>query len=426
MTDLDEDGAERPAVRGVWGTVRARLEGLRSLLAVAAMGALAVASSGGHVLVTLASFASVVIVAAARARPLERVRPRALSRLADDLRLEPAALVEALSDPTFILRRAGTVANLNEAAREIFPRARPGRPRSPSSFALRTCWRRWIASGRAGRSEVARLANRGAGERSFDVESVAAATAASRARDPRPAQGHHGGAADRGACGPISWRMRATSCARPSHLCSASSRRCRVPPRKMPPHENAFSASWRSRPCGCHASSTIFSRSARLRNARMCGLAMSWISGTSWCRSPTAWPPLARELGVAVHLARETEDTTVLGDRDELTRVLENLTENAIKYGRDGERVTLTASRTGSQLSIAVRDHGPGIAPEDLPRLTERFYRVDVAGSRAMGGTGLGLALAKNILLRHGGRLVIASTLGEGATFTAELPLARP
>src|SRR5260370_42231624 len=75
---------------------------------------------------------------------------------------------------------------------------------------------------------------------------------------------------------------------------------------------------------------------------------------------------------------------------------------------------------------IAVRDHGPGIAPEHLPRLTERFYRVDVTESRAQGGTGLGLALVKHILNRHGGRLTIESVLGQGARVTAHLPLAQP
>jgi two-component system, OmpR family, phosphate regulon sensor histidine kinase PhoR len=72
---------------------------------------------------------------------------------------------------------------------------------------------------------------------------------------------------------------------------------------------------------------------------------------------------------------------------------------------------------------VAVRDHGAGIAPEHLPRLTERFYRVDVSESRAQGGTGLGLALVKHILNRHGGRLTIESVLGRGATFTAHLPM---
>ena len=71
-----------------------------------------------------------------------------------------------------------------------------------------------------------------------------------------------------------------------------------------------------------------------------------------------------------------------------------------------------------------MRDYGPGISPEHLPRLTERFYRVDVSESRAQGGTGLGLALVKHILNRHGGRLTIESVLGQGATFTTHLPLA--
>jgi two-component system phosphate regulon sensor histidine kinase PhoR len=75
---------------------------------------------------------------------------------------------------------------------------------------------------------------------------------------------------------------------------------------------------------------------------------------------------------------------------------------------------------------VTVRDYGPGIAPEHLPRLTERFYRVDVADSRAQGGTGLGLALVKHILNRHGGRLTIESVYGEGAAFTAVLPMSAP
>jgi two-component system phosphate regulon sensor histidine kinase PhoR len=119
----------------------------------------------------------------------------------------------------------------------------------------------------------------------------------------------------------------------------------------------------------------------------------------------------------------------VLGDRDELLRVFENLVENALKYGASGKgvEVALTAGDAAGgarEARVAVRDHGPGIAPEHLPRLTERFYRVDVVESRAQGGTGLGLALVKHILNRHGGRLTIESMLGQGATFTAHLPLA--
>jgi two-component system phosphate regulon sensor histidine kinase PhoR len=112
-----------------------------------------------------------------------------------------------------------------------------------------------------------------------------------------------------------------------------------------------------------------------------------------------------------------------------LIRVLENLVENALKYAASGKRVEITLS-FGEGLDgkpearVAVRDHGPGIAPEHLPRLTERFYRVDVSESRAQGGTGLGLALVKHILNRHGGRLTIESVPGQGATFTAHLPMA--
>lgn len=137
---------------------------------------------------------------------------------------------------------------------------------------------------------------------------------------------------------------------------------------------------------------------------------------------------LARDRQVEIKLTAPAEPLTVLGDRDELIRAIENLVENALKYGAAGKRVDITLTRAHTRAGrpearIAVRDHGPGIAPEHLPRLTERFYRVDVADSRAQGGTGLGLALVKHVLNRHGGRLSIDSTLGQGATFTMHLPL---
>jgi two-component system phosphate regulon sensor histidine kinase PhoR len=135
---------------------------------------------------------------------------------------------------------------------------------------------------------------------------------------------------------------------------------------------------------------------------------------------------LARDREVEVHVAFAAEPVEVLGDRDELLRVFENLIENALKYAASGKRVdvALAVEIARGEAKVAVRDYGPGIAPEHLPRLTERFYRVDVADSRAQGGTGLGLALVKHILNRHGGRLTIESVPGQGATFTAILPLA--
>jgi len=109
--------------------------------------------------------------------------------------------------------------------------------------------------------------------------------------------------------------------------------------------------------------------------------------------------------------------------------VFENLIENALKYGAAGKRVEIALTQGQSadglpEARVAVRDFGPGIAPEHLPRLTERFYRVDVRESRAQGGTGLGLALVKHILNRHRGRLSIESKPAAGATFTAYLPAA--
>jgi two-component system phosphate regulon sensor histidine kinase PhoR len=118
----------------------------------------------------------------------------------------------------------------------------------------------------------------------------------------------------------------------------------------------------------------------------------------------------------------------VSGDRDELIRVAENLIENAIKYGASdpqcaNRRVDISLVAEARQCVVTVRDHGPGIAPEHLPRLTERFYRVDAGQSRAKGGTGLGLAIVKHIVARHRGRLGIESKLGQGATFSVTLPL---
>jgi len=119
----------------------------------------------------------------------------------------------------------------------------------------------------------------------------------------------------------------------------------------------------------------------------------------------------------------------VVGDRDELTQVFQNLLHNAIKYGRAGGEVCLRFGRTApskrdgpGQVFVAVQDQGEGIPREAIPRLTERFYRVDVKRSRERGGTGLGLAIVKHIVNRHQGRLQIESTPGEGSTFTVFLP----
>jgi two-component system phosphate regulon sensor histidine kinase PhoR len=137
--------------------------------------------------------------------------------------------------------------------------------------------------------------------------------------------------------------------------------------------------------------------------------------------------PMAYDKNVTLKIEAPAS-AVVAGDRDELVRVAENLIENAIKYGAADaatakKEVDIIITTNGSQAHLSVRDYGPGIAPEHLPRLTERFYRVDAGQSRAKGGTGLGLAIVKHIVARHGGRLNIESKLGEGATFSVVLPL---
>jgi two-component system phosphate regulon sensor histidine kinase PhoR len=98
---------------------------------------------------------------------------------------------------------------------------------------------------------------------------------------------------------------------------------------------------------------------------------------------------------------------------------------NAVRYTPDGGVISAGWEIGSEVIRFVVRDTGPGIAPEHLPRLTERFYRVDRSRSRETGGTGLGLAIVKHVAQRHGGELHVASVVGQGSTFTISLPLKR-
>jgi len=149
----------------------------------------------------------------------------------------------------------------------------------------------------------------------------------------------------------------------------------------------------------------------------------------------------AREKGVAIRLRPPdppaVENWAVTGDSEELTQIFVNLISNAVKFTRPDTEIEVVFGLHGTQppeanrplglpaVSITVRDRGEGIAREHLPRLTERFYRVDTARSRKMGGTGLGLAIVKHIVNRHRGAFAIRSTLGEGSEFTIFLAQAR-
>jgi len=128
----------------------------------------------------------------------------------------------------------------------------------------------------------------------------------------------------------------------------------------------------------------------------------------------------------AIHMelpdAEELAGLQVLGEADAIAQALGNLVDNALKYTPEGGHVSVRVEPQGAMVAIRVSDSGIGIDPQHLPRLTERFYRVDKGRSRAVGGTGLGLSIVKHILHNHGGHLEVTSRAGEGSTFTALLP----
>jgi two-component system sensor histidine kinase SenX3 len=133
-------------------------------------------------------------------------------------------------------------------------------------------------------------------------------------------------------------------------------------------------------------------------------------------------PAAVKNIEVLVSGAR---GLTAYGNEGQLVTAVANLVENAINYSPEGTRVDVVVHDEDAAVQIVVRDEGIGIEPRDLGRIFERFYRSDRARSRATGGTGLGLAIVKHIATNHGGRVEVASTVGEGSTFTLRLP-ARP
>ncbi|WP_417811745.1 ATP-binding protein [Thalassospira alkalitolerans] len=142
----------------------------------------------------------------------------------------------------------------------------------------------------------------------------------------------------------------------------------------------------------------------------------------------------AEAKGMEIKISCNLDNTDIVGEEKEMTQVFVNLVENAIKYGHAKTNIevsiTLAKNPPGALarfrhdriLAVAIRDHSDGIAREHLPRLTERFYRIDTARSRAVGGTGLGLAIVKHLVQRHRGTMVIESEQGVGSVFTVYLP----
>ncbi len=136
---------------------------------------------------------------------------------------------------------------------------------------------------------------------------------------------------------------------------------------------------------------------------------------------------LAEPKGIALSLRLQVqEDVQLRGDKLRLHQMLLNLVANAVKYTNEGGRVETSLAVRGGEAIIAVSDNGMGIAPEHIPLIFDRFYRVDEARNRNAGGTGLGLAIVKWIVDAHRGRIEVASTVGEGSVFSVHLPLAGP
>jgi two-component system phosphate regulon sensor histidine kinase PhoR len=135
----------------------------------------------------------------------------------------------------------------------------------------------------------------------------------------------------------------------------------------------------------------------------------------------------ARGLSLGRHRVRLDLDSRscLNGSEDELRSAFGNLVSNAVGYTPEGGRITIGWSSRGTEAVFWVQDTGIGIEPEHIPRLTERFYRVDRSRSRSTGGTGLGLAIVKHVLHRHQARLEIASEPGKGSTFSVVFPSAR-
>ncbi|NOZ32961.1 MAG: hypothetical protein GXP01_07805 [Alphaproteobacteria bacterium] len=134
----------------------------------------------------------------------------------------------------------------------------------------------------------------------------------------------------------------------------------------------------------------------------------------------------ANEAGLAIKFVPAAGRPQVTGDRAELHQAIENLLDNALKYGAGGNRIEVTVGASGefsrTEYEIAVTDHGAGVAADHVPRLTERFYRVDTGASQTGKGTGLGLAIVKHIVSRHRGEMTIVSTPGQGMRVGVHLP----
>jgi two-component system phosphate regulon sensor histidine kinase PhoR len=335
------------------------------------------------------------------------------------------ATAEALSQPAFLLDSAGVVRYSNRRAAELFAATRPGDP-----FTLTFRWPEFaeaLEEARAGRQASAEYREPGTGTEAY---SVAMSPVGLPGSQPHFILITVNDVSDRLAIA----RMRADFVANASH-------ELRTPLASLTGFIETLLGAARQDPAATEKFLRVMLEQAR-RMGRLIDdlLSLSRLEMRVHNRPTSrvdlveivrhvadAMGPLAEESAVVLSVEVPQGLVEVTGDRDELVQLVQNLAENAIRYGASGGRVDirLEAREQRRCALIHVIDYGPGIAPDHLPRLTERFYRVDVGASRDVKGTGLGLSIVKHILTRHHGRLEVKSELGQGARFTAELPLAQ-
>jgi len=411
-------------------TAARRWRGGGLVIGTAAIVFAVLATAGMLPIVYAASGFAIVAAAAALAvrsgkEDIRLAQPVAISERGDDLL---RALVGGLPDPVVALDRDGRVLALNERARALAPALRQG---EPVSFALRMPdLIEAIGGAMTGEEQRVVYFERVPMDRWYETVVMPVKREPNAARPDLVLMTFH----DLTPLRRVE-EMRADFVANASH-------ELRTPLAALLGFIETLQGSARDDPKARERFLAIMQEQAR-RMARLIDdlLSLSRIELNAHRRPDTpvdlvpivrqvvdGLETLARDRGVAVNI-EAANALTVLGDHDELVRIFENLVENALKYGAAGRRVDIklglgTSADGEPEALVSVRDYGPGISPEHLPRLTERFYRVDVTESRAQGGTGLGLALVKHILNRHRGRLTIDSAPGAGATFTIHLPTA--
>ncbi len=419
MKDTTHATNGRRLARLAWGRLR---QGRWLLGAAIATVVLLHALGGGSSLVAVAAVVALVAVASISPRRMqaERAAASTLVHTPSAAELSAAALAAAVADPLIVIDARGVVILANEAATAAFGDLRPGislplKFRAPEMQAL---LERVLA--REAASTTADYIERVPVERVYRVTATAVSNGAGLSvivfKDQSESRRID--------------RMRADFIANASH-------ELRTPLASIA----GFVETLRGPARNDTAAREQFLQIMQNQTSRMARLIDDLLSLSRLeMKAPTAGgarvdlaaviehivnalQPLAADSGVVIDNQLGKARIEVPGDRDELFQVFENLVENACKYGQSGGKVLLSAAPAGDgEIGIAVRDFGPGIAEEHIPRVTERFYRVDVESSRSQKGTGLGLSIVKHIVTRHRGRLTIASKPGEGATFTVFLP----